>query len=97
MKVDIHNQCPDFKLTDQKYFSYGAGWNRYSIREVEAGNMISIESKSSLEVFEGVVMYELRREYVESTRIQLLVAWKSGGYKKFYVCIRLLEHNELFV
>jgi hypothetical protein len=97
MKVDIYNQCPDFKLTDQKCFSCGTGWNRCSSREVKADSMMSVEFKSSLEAFGGVVMYELQRKYVESTRIQLLVAWESEDYKTFCVYVRLLECNELLV
>jgi hypothetical protein len=97
MNVNIHNQCSNFKLTDRKCFSYGAGWNRCSTREIEDGSIMSVELKSSPETFEGVVMYELRRKYVKSTTIQLLVAWKSGWDKEFYVCIRLLECNESFV
>jgi hypothetical protein len=97
MKVDIHNQCPGFKLTDQRCFIHGAEWNRYPARGMEAGNMMSIEFKSSLEASKGVIMYELRRNYVESTSIQLFVTWESASYKEFRVCTHLLKCNNLFV
>jgi hypothetical protein len=97
MKLNIHNECLDFKLKDQKYLSYDAGWKRYSVRETKVDSMMSIEFKFSLETFEGIVMYELRREYAESTTIQLFVAWKSEGYKKFCTYVHLLECDESFV
>jgi hypothetical protein len=96
MKVDIHNQCLDFKLTDQKCFSHGAYWNRYPVREVEADGVMSVEFKSPLEAFKGAVVYELRRKSAESTRIQLFVAWQFDGYKKFYAYAHLLECSESF-
>jgi hypothetical protein len=97
MKVDIHNQCLNFKLTDQECCSYSAGWNMYSVQEAETDRMMSVEFKYSLEAFKGAIMCELRREYIEQTHIWLLVVWRSVGYKKFRICVCLLECYESFV
>jgi hypothetical protein len=40
MKVNIHNQCSDFKLIDQKYVTTDAIADRH--QQVEAGSMASI-------------------------------------------------------
>jgi hypothetical protein len=97
MKVDVHNQCPDFKLIDQKCFSYGAEWHMSSAREVGSRNMMSIEFKYSPEAFRGVVIYKLGRTYVKSKPIHLFLVWKSDGYKRFRVYVRLLEYDKPFV
>jgi hypothetical protein len=50
-----------------------------------------------LATFESILTYQLQRNYVksndqlESTYTLLFVAWKSEGYKKFRVCIHLIE------
>jgi hypothetical protein len=88
MKVNIHNQCSNFKLINREYSSSDADWNEHSTREVDI---------DSLKASVGAIMYELRRDHVGSTRIQLLVAWESRDYKKFYVYVRLIECNEALV
>jgi hypothetical protein len=102
MKVNIHNQCSDFKLTDRGYFSSGTSLNGYPAQEVDAGSMISFGFQPSPLVFEGVLTYELQRKHVESdnqlesTYIRLFVVWKSKGYKKLCAYINLVEYDEKF-
>jgi hypothetical protein len=101
-KVNIHNQCSNFKLTDRKCFSSGADWNDYSAQEIDTGSMMSVEFKSPLAIFEGALMYKLQRENVESdnqsesTYTLLLAAWKSVGYKTFSAFVQLIACNKAF-
>jgi hypothetical protein len=102
MKVNIHNQCSDFKLTDIRYFSSGARHNEAPAREVDAGNIMSFELTPFRTMFEGVLMCKLWRKDVESDNqpellyTLLLMAWKSEGYKKFYMFVQLLECDKAF-
>jgi hypothetical protein len=79
MKVNIHNQCSHFKLTNQVSFSTSETLNEYFAWEVEAGTMLSVDLEPPLSVFEGVLAYTLKREDVESivqfvsTHIQLFI------------------------
>jgi hypothetical protein len=91
MKVNIHNQYSDLKLTNRGYFINGAVMNNYPDWEVYTGNMTSADLKSSLATFEGVLTYELQNRYVKSTYIRIFVAWKSEGYKKFRLFVQLIE------
>jgi hypothetical protein len=99
MKVNIHNQCSDFKLMGQGCFSNGAGWNECHPR-IDTGDITSINLTPFLSTFGGVVTYRLERKYVEPdnlpkpTHIQLFVAWKSEGYKKFCIFMQLVECNK---
>jgi hypothetical protein len=100
MKINIHSQCSDFKLTDRRWFNNGADWNKKPDEKVDAGNMMSADLIPFMAAFKGVIMYELQREHVksddqpESTHIRFLVAWKSEGYKKFCVFIHLIEYDK---
>jgi hypothetical protein len=96
MKLNIHNQCSDFKLTDNGYFSNGVHWIKYPIREVDAGSMMSADLIPFLSTFEGVLTHELKKESVKSIPIRLFVAWKSKGYKEFHVFVQLIEYDEKF-
>jgi hypothetical protein len=102
MKMNIHNQCSDFKLKDKEYFSTGVNWNKRHDDEVDAGSMTSGDSIQLLATFGGVTIYELRRESVESDDQResaytlLFVAWKSEGYKKFYVFVQLIDCDQTF-
>jgi hypothetical protein len=97
MKVNIYNQCSDFKLTKGEYSSSGTNWNEDPDAEVDAGSMISVEFKPLLTAFGGVLTYQLQREDVnpgnrrDSTHIRLFVVWKSEDYKKFRVFVQLIE------
>jgi hypothetical protein len=99
MEVNIHNQCLDFKLTDRECFSGGADWNKWPDAEVMADNTMKADLIPFRAVFGGILIYELLRKDVdpsirlESTFTLLLVAWKSEGYKKLYVLMRLIECN----
>jgi hypothetical protein len=99
MKVNIYNQCSDFKLIHLKYFSDDTLWDEDPDKEVDAGTATSIDFIPFLSTFEGALMYELRREDVESddqsesTHILFLVAWKSEGYKKFRIFAHLIEYD----
>jgi hypothetical protein len=100
MKVNIHNQCSDFKLINRGYFSNGADWDESPAAEVDTGNVMRTDLTPLLSTFEGVLAYELQREHEkssersESTYILFFVAWKSEGYKKFHVFVHLVEHDE---
>jgi hypothetical protein len=102
MKVNIYNQCLNFRLTDNIFFSTGGTTNEFPDWKVEAGNMTSFELIYPLAVFEGALSYELQREYVESserfesTCIRLFVTWKSKGYKKLHACVNLVECDRSF-
>jgi hypothetical protein len=65
MKVNIHNQCSYFKLTDQGYFSSGTYWNKDPDEEVNAGNMMNVDLMLYLSTFGGVLTYKLESEYVK--------------------------------
>jgi hypothetical protein len=100
MKVNIHNQCTDFKLKNPTCFSSDSVLNNYSAREVDAGEMMSNDFRPLLVAFEGALIYELQRKHVtpgnrpDSTHILLLVAWKYESYKEFCVLVHLIECNK---
>jgi hypothetical protein len=102
MKLNIHNQCLNFKLTKQTFFTNCETSDEYLAWKVDTGNMTSVGLIPSLSVFEGVLSYVLQRKNVESsekfeaTNIRLFVAWKSEGYKKLRACVQLIECNEEF-
>jgi hypothetical protein len=97
MKVNIHNQCLDFKLKYRGHFNSGARYNEDPDEEVNTGSMKSIDLITSWVAFEGALMYELERKHVkignrpDSSHIQLFIAWKSEGYEKFRVFVHLIE------
>jgi hypothetical protein len=102
MKVNIHNQCLDFKLTCMEYFIRGEILNKYPTREVNANDMTSIELKYTLGMFEGAFICELQKEttkmdnQLESPHISLFVAWKSEDDKEHYTCVKLIECDRAF-
>jgi hypothetical protein len=96
MKVNIRNHCSDFHLKNLRCFSIGVNWNKYPSEEVYVGGMMSADLISSSSIFEGVLTYDLKRKGVESTYIRLFVAWKSEGYKRFHMFLRLIEHDERY-
>jgi hypothetical protein len=95
MKVNIHNQCSDFKLGQVGYFNNGVHLNKRP-DEVDAGSMMSTVLTPFLSAFEGVLTYELEKG-VKSTHIQLFVAWKSEGYENFHVSVQLIKHDEILL
>jgi hypothetical protein len=101
MKVNIHNQCSDFKLKYGGYFPNGIGnGNVGLVQEIDTDSMKSIDLEHFLATYEGIVAYALRRKHVkpgnqtESAEILLSVAWKSEGYKNFRVLVHLIEYNK---
>jgi hypothetical protein len=100
MKLSIHNQCSVFKLINRGYFSNGADWHEKPNEKVNNSILMSASLMPFLSTFEGVLAYELQRNYeksselFESTYILFFVAWKSEGYKKFRMFTHLIEHNE---
>jgi hypothetical protein len=100
MRVSVHNQHSDFRLTDGGWFNAGASWNKEPKKGTDVDNMTSVELIPFLSIFEGVMTYELRRKDIEfddqhePTYVRLFVAWKSEGYKKFHLFIHLTEYNE---
>jgi hypothetical protein len=97
MIVDIHNQCSNYKLIDQKCFNSGADWNNYSAQEADTEHREVIYFTPLLATFEGGLTYQLQRKCVksdgqpESTYVLLFVAWKSKGYREFCACLNLIE------
>lgn len=62
MKVNIYNQCSDFRLIGGRYFSNGAYWNKEPIWEVDTGSMMSADLIHFLSTFEGILTYELEKK-----------------------------------
>jgi hypothetical protein len=102
MKVNIHNQCSDFKLTNGRDSSAYVDWNKHATQEVDAGNMTSAVLTSSWAEFEVDLMYRLQRkdaksdEQLESIHTLLLITCKSEGYEEFCVFVQLIECDETF-
>jgi hypothetical protein len=102
MKVNIHNQCSDFKLIEGEYFIINANYNDKPDREVDTGNMMNVDLIPFLSTFGSGLTYELQSRYDkhgnqrESTHVRFLVAWKSEGYKKFFVFVHLMEYDKWF-
>jgi hypothetical protein len=100
MRVNIHNQSTDFKLTNREYFENYLSWNKYPDVEVDAGSMTSVDLTSIWAVFEGVIMYELHRKCIKSDDqlgsiyASLFIAWRFEGYKMLLVCVRLIEYDK---
>jgi hypothetical protein len=97
MKVNIHNQCSNFKLTNRIKVTNFMEWNKYPDTEVNAGSMTSAVLTSSYAVFEGGLTYRLQRKSVksddqlESTYTLLFITWKSEGYKILRARVGLME------
>jgi TRAP-type uncharacterized transport system substrate-binding protein len=102
MKINIHNQCSNFKLKDKRMFNNCLNWNRRPNDEVDANSMTSGVSTSSWATFESIVIYRLQRKSVESddqlksTYTLLFIVWKSEGYKKFSVFVQLIDCDKTF-
>jgi hypothetical protein len=102
MKVNVLNQCSDFKLTYQGYFCSGAEWNTDSNREIDTGSMKNADLTLSQATFGGILTHSLERKHAkisnlpDSAYILLLIAWKSEGYKKFRVFVHLIEYDKAF-
>jgi hypothetical protein len=100
MKVNIWNQCLNFKLTDRRGFNNDAYWNKQPDWEIDASSMMYVDLIPFLSTFGGVLTYQLQREDMEfdcqpeSTHIRIFVAWKSEGYKKLRVFAHLIEYEE---
>jgi hypothetical protein len=100
MKVNIHNQCSDLRLTDRGYSSTGAEWNECPDWEVGTGNVARADLIPFLPSFGGILTYELQRRYdrfgnqTKPKYIRLFVAWEYESYKKFRVFIHLIEYNK---
>jgi hypothetical protein len=100
MKVRIHNQCSDFKLTNKYCFSRGATWNVRSDAEVGPGNTTITDLIPSMTTFKGVLTYKLQRKHMksddqsESLHVRLFIAWKFEGYKKLRVFAHLTEYEK---
>jgi hypothetical protein len=102
MKVNIRNQCSDFKLLNRKCFSDGADWKNDPAWSIDAGSMMSVDLEPLQPTFECALICKLQRKYrevndqSELTCIRLLVVWKSEGYKKFRVLLQLIEYTKTF-
>jgi hypothetical protein len=102
MKVNIHNQCSDFKLTGRNGFKNCTDWNKEPDVEVDAGSTTNAILTSYWAEFKGAIMYKLQRKSVKSndqlrsTSILLCIAWRSEGYKKLRVFVHLIECDKTF-
>jgi hypothetical protein len=100
MKMNIHNQCSDFKLTNRESFIINTAWNKRADVEVDAGSMISADLTSYWAAFGGSLTYQLRRksgkfdDQLESTCTLLFITWRSEGYKKLRACVHLIEYDK---
>jgi hypothetical protein len=90
-------------LTDLKCSSSDADWNKYPDWEVRTGNVMNAELIHFLSIFEGHLMYKLKRKNVKShdqpksTHIRLLLVWKSKGHNGFCVFAHLIERDTWFL
>jgi hypothetical protein len=103
MKMNIRNQCLNFKLIDRRSFNCDADWDKHPVEGVYTCSMISVDLKSSSATFEGALTYQLQRKNIEfddqpeePTCIRLFVAWKSEGYKELRVFAHLIEHGKWY-
>jgi hypothetical protein len=102
MKVNIHNQCSDFKLQCLGYFNNGAYWNKDPDWGVDEGDMKNADLMPFRAKFKGALIHVLERKHVktgnqpEPTDILLFVAWESEGYKKFRAFVHLIECDKWF-
>jgi hypothetical protein len=100
MKVNIRNQCSNFKLINRKYFENNMNWNKYPDEAIDAGSMTSADLTSNWATFEGVIMYQLQRKWTKhdgqprSTVTLLFIAWKSDGYKGLCVRVHLIGYDK---
>jgi hypothetical protein len=100
MGVNIYNQCSNFKLIYQGYFSNGATCNERPHWGEKGGSSMCIDFVPFLAVFEGALICKLQKEHTkiddqsDPTYILLFVAWKSEGYKKFYAFVHLIEYDK---
>jgi hypothetical protein len=100
MKMNIHNQCSDFKLTNQR--NSNRRWYSERDKEVDAGSMMSVDLISYRAESRDSLMYKLQRKYVksgdqpESTYTLLFVAWRSEGYKVLRARVQFLECDKTF-
>jgi hypothetical protein len=103
MKVNVHNQCLDFKLKYRGCFSAGINWTKRLDVKVNAGYTTRAVLKSPYVASKGSLMYQLQRKHIKydgqlkPTYILLFVAWKLEGYKELHVCIRLIEYDKRIV
>jgi hypothetical protein len=101
MKVNIHNQCSNFKLKYKGCFTISANINEDPDEEVDAGSMTSIDLEHGLSTFGGVLTYELQRKRANhgnrprSIYTRLFMTWKTEGYKKFRVLVQLIEYDKI--
>jgi hypothetical protein len=95
--ISVHNQCSNFGLGEFECFVNGA--NSTHCRRGNSVNTRDVDFIPFLSTFGGAVTYKLQdRNYKPNhrpgaARIRCLVAWKSEGYKKFYMLIHLIEYN----
>jgi hypothetical protein len=100
MKVNIHNQCSDFKLKYLIRYWRRLNWNKNLDVEVDTCSMTSAYLTSLLATFEGSLTYQLQRkcdkydDQLESVSAMLFVAWKSEGYKAPRVHVCLIEYDK---
>jgi hypothetical protein len=101
MKVNIHNQCSDFNLTNRNWYKTHASWNKEPAEEINAGNMMSAVLTSSWAGFRGMVIYQLQKcaksdDQLESIYTLFFIAWKHECYKKLRVFVKLIECDKTF-
>jgi hypothetical protein len=106
VSLNIHNQCKDINLTSPAYFIHGGEWRAALDQEIGVNAIMRncIEFDSGQDILEGVLMYRIQRQHIESDKfiqdesksVQLLVAWHVEHTKELHVCTLLVEHdNEL--
>jgi hypothetical protein len=100
MKVNIYNQCLNFKLMNRGCFSNGIVQGENLAPEVDTSSMMSVGFRPVPSVFKDVMTYELRRKCVKSSEeldlihIRFFVVWKTGGHKKLRAYINSVEYEE---
>jgi hypothetical protein len=100
IKMNIYNQCSDFKLINQGCYSTNTRWNKEPDDEINVSSMAGAIFTSIVAVFEGGLTYQLQRKPIksdgqlESTSTLLFITWKSEGYKELCARVCLIEYDK---
>jgi hypothetical protein len=95
MKLNIHNQCPNFKLINLNWSVFRIKVDKELDRKIDARSMMSAVFTSPWAEFDGALTYELQKKSVksddqlESTSTRLFIAWKPEGYNVFFCACKL--------
>jgi hypothetical protein len=89
MKVNIYNQCSDFKLTFRGYFGNGTNGDENPDEDVDTGSMKCVDLTPYLVAFEGAIMHKLETKPVINLSQQIFIFSLLGDQKviKSFACL----------